>query len=175
MRVTILGGGGFRVPLIARQVAASGVRLNEAIRAVGATVMQATPTSWSMLLDAGWRAADGLRVWCGGEALPEHVAAALNVAGAEIWNLYGPTETTVWSSASRLQPGRAVTLGRPLANTRLYVLDEKLAPLPAGIAGELYIGGVGVARGYLHRPGLTAERFLPGPLAHSGPPAPIPG
>jgi acyl-coenzyme A synthetase/AMP-(fatty) acid ligase len=157
----LVGGA---VTLQSRQVATSGLRLNDVIQNVGATVMQATPTSWSMLLEAGWRPTDGMRVWCGGEAFPPQLAAALNVVGAKIWNLYGPTETTVWSSASQLESGCAVSLGRPLANTRLYVLDERLAPLPAGIAGELYIGGVGVARGYLHRPGLTAERFIPDPL-----------
>ncbi len=157
----LLGGS---VALQSRQAAGSGVRLNAAIRDAGATVMQATPTSWSMLLDAGWRATDGLRVWCGGEAFPAHLAAALNVAGAEIWNLYGPTETTVWSSASRLVPGCGVSLGRPLGNMRLYVLDEWLEVLPLGARGELYVGGVGLARGYLKRAALTAERFVPSPF-----------
>src|SRR5580693_7112465 len=103
-------------------------------------------------------------VWCGGEAFPAHLAAALNVAGAEIWNLYGPTETTVWSSASRLVPGCGVSLGRPLGNMRLYVLDEWLEVLPLGARGELYVGGVGLARGYLRRAALTAERFVASPF-----------
>jgi amino acid adenylation domain-containing protein len=160
----LLSGGS--VALQSRQVAASGARLNDAIRNAGATVMQATPTSWSMLLDAGWCPTDGLRVWCGGEAFPAHLAAALNVAGAEIWNLYGPTETTVWSSASRLVPGCGVPLGRPLGNMRLYVLDDWLEVLPLGARGELYVGGIGLARGYLKRAALTAERFVPSPFGH---------
>src|SRR5580693_6404864 len=105
-------------------------------------------------------------VWCGGEAFPAHLAAALNVAGAEIWNLYGPTETTVWSSASRLVPGCGVSLGRPLGNMRLYVLDEWLEVLPLGARGELYVGGIGLARGYLKRAALTAERFVASPFGH---------
>jgi len=155
----LLWGG--MVALQSRQVAASGAGLNDAIRKAGPTVLQATPTSWSLLLDAGWRPGAGLRVWCGGEAFPAHLAAALNVAGAEIWNLYGPTEATVWSTAGRLRPGCGVSLGRPLGNMGLYVLDDWLEVLPVGAPGELYIGGAGLARGYLRRPGLTAERFVP--------------
>jgi amino acid adenylation domain-containing protein len=157
----VVGGA---VALQGRHVAGSGVRLNEALDTAGATVMQATPTSWSLLLEAGFRPRAGLRVWCGGEALPGHLAAALDVAGAEVWNLYGPTETTVWSSASRLVAGGGVPLGRPLSNTQLYVLDQWCEVLPRGAWGELYVGGAGLARGYVGRAALTAERFVPNPF-----------
>jgi len=126
-----------------------------------ATLVQATPATWRMLLEGGWQRAEGLRVLCGGEALPVDLAARLVATGAAVWNVYGPTETTIWSTAHRLDGARgSVPIGRPIANTRLYVLDATGEPVPVGVPGELFIGGAGVARGYLRRPELTAERFL---------------
>ncbi len=132
-----------------------------------ATVMQATPATWRMLFEAGWEASAGLKILCGGEALPRSLAERLTAGGAEVWNLYGPTETTIWSMRHRLKPSGSgpVPIGRPIANTTLYLLDEHCRPVPAGIAGELYIGGDGLARGYLNRPELTAERFVTNPFA----------
>ena len=104
---------------------------------------------------------------CGGEALPRALADRLIDKGAALWNLYGPTETTVWSSAWRVETGKAtISIGSPIANTRFYVLDKRLRAVPVGVIGELYIGGAGLARGYRDRPGLTAERFIPDPFGN---------
>ncbi|GAA2889804.1 hypothetical protein GCM10010443_61410 [Actinoplanes cyaneus] len=136
------------------------------VRSTGATVVQATPTLWRALADvpAGTAALSGLRVLVGGEALPPELAAELRKHATEVTNLYGPTETTIWSTAHRLT-GDDVSVGRPIWNTRAYVLDAALRPVPDGFPGELYLGGAGVARGYLNRPGLTAARFVADPWA----------
>ncbi|MDY7091401.1 MAG: amino acid adenylation domain-containing protein [Acidobacteriota bacterium] len=128
------------------------------------TVAQATPSTWRMLVDVGWRPRPDLKVLTGGEALPRDLAAALRSGGGPVWNLYGPTETTVWSAAAAVD-GAAVTLGRPIANTEIYVLDPHRRPVGVGTPGEAWIGGAGVARGYLHRPALTAQRFVPDPFS----------
>ncbi|MCB1056081.1 MAG: amino acid adenylation domain-containing protein, partial [Acidobacteria bacterium] len=129
------------------------------------TVAQATPSTWRMLAEIGWRPRPGLRVLTGGEALPEDLAQALGETQGELWNLYGPTETTVWSTVGQVVSGGPITLGRPIANTQVHVLDARLRPAGIGVPGEAYIGGAGVARGYVGRPGLTASRFLPNPFA----------
>lgn len=129
------------------------------------TVMQATPVTWRLLLEAGWNPLPGFKILCGGEALPRELANRLLATGAELWNLYGPTETTIWSTANRVdsRPG-SVPIGRPIANTQVYILDDQRHLVPTGVPGELYIGGDGLARGYLHRPELTAERFVASPF-----------
>ena len=131
------------------------------------SVMQATPATWRLLLEAGWQPRPGLRMFCGGEALPADLAKALLHPGAELWNLYGPTEATVWTSAALITQVAPInqTIGRPIGNTTLYVLDDALQPSPTHVAGELYIGGAGLASGYHRRPGLSAERFVPDPFA----------
>ncbi|HEY0410521.1 MAG TPA: condensation domain-containing protein, partial [Candidatus Dormibacteraeota bacterium] len=148
-----------------RDAGADGEALLELLHRSRATVLQATPTTWRLLIAAGWNGGDGLRCLCTGEALPRDLAGELLERGAEVWNMYGPTETTVWSSHWRLE-GRAdpVLIGEPLANTQLHILDELLQPVPVGVLGELYIGGHGVTLGYHERPELTAERFLPDPF-----------
>ncbi|WGS52183.1 amino acid adenylation domain-containing protein [Paraburkholderia sp. D15] len=132
-----------------------------------ATLMQATPATWRMLVEAGWRPSPGMRMFSGGEALPADLATALALPGAELWNLYGPTETTIYASGTRIDTVDPVnqSIGRPIANTTLYVLDAALQPAPVGVAGELYIGGAGLARGYHQRGALSAERFVPDPFA----------
>ena len=131
----------------------------------GVTLLQATPMTWQLLREAGWLGRRRLRAaLCGGEVLTEALAADLLATSESVWNLYGPTETTIWSTAHRLGAD-AVRIGKPIANTTLYVLDEDGELAPAGVSGELYIGGEGVARGYIHQPGLTAERFLPDPFS----------
>ncbi|WXA99338.1 non-ribosomal peptide synthase/polyketide synthase [Pendulispora brunnea] len=126
-----------------------------------ATVMQATPSTWRMLVQSGMGHRPSLKVLCGGEALPPDLAHALHArAGGGAWNVYGPTETTIWSTAARLGEG-PVVIGRPLDNTTIHIVNEHFEPVPVGISGELMIGGAGLARGYLGRPELTAERFLP--------------
>jgi amino acid adenylation domain-containing protein len=127
-----------------------------------ATVMQATPSTWRMLVDSGWMGRANLRMWCGGESLPPDLAEKLLARGRELWNLYGPTETTIWSAAHRVRSGEnPILIGRPIANTRMYILDAELQPVPVGVPGELFIAGVGVARGYWRLPELTTSRFLP--------------
>ncbi|UGQ48160.1 non-ribosomal peptide synthetase [Massilia endophytica] len=160
---------GARVVLLERDAAADPALLGAAIVRHGATLMQATPATWRMLLDAGWEGHAGLRVLCGGEALSADLAGRLAACAGRVWNVYGPTETTIWSSfdiVKGAEPGRAhASIGRPLANNTFYILDANGHPAPAGVPGELYIGGDGVARGYLNRPELSAERFLPDPFA----------
>ncbi|MFI6174128.1 amino acid adenylation domain-containing protein [Nonomuraea sp. NPDC051191] len=156
---------GATVAVAAEREAADGARLLARLRSSRATVMQATPITWRVLLDAGWRADPELTVLCGGEALPGELAGRLADRAKAVWNLYGPTETTIWSTAHRVDSSVfPVPIGRPIANTRTYVLDAALNPLPIGVVGELCIGGRGVARGYRHRGDLTAERFVPDPF-----------
>ena len=157
---------GARVVLASREMARDGARLLDLLANSGATVMQATPVTWQMLLEAGWQGSEHLTILCGGEAFPRNLADRLLDKGSALWNLYGPTETTIWSTVSTEGPGEDGTgpLRRALGNTRVYVLDGWLEPAPVGVPGELYIGGAGVARGYLNRPDLTAERFVPDPF-----------
>ncbi|HEY1137571.1 MAG TPA: amino acid adenylation domain-containing protein [Xanthomonadaceae bacterium] len=152
---------GARVALADRATASEGEALARLLDRVDATVMQATPATWRMLLDAGWRGRPGMRMLCGGEALPRELADRLLGCGGELWNVYGPTETTVWSTIDRVRPGTgAVGIGRPIDNTEIYVVDARMQPVPAGVPGELLIGGLGVAQGYLDRPELTSEKFI---------------
>ena len=157
---------GARIELVARETAIDGKALVELLERSRATVLQGTPATWRLLREAGWQGRKGFRAFCGGEALSRDLADAILGGADELWNLYGPTETTVWSSLDRIMPGNtAIGVGRPIANTRIYILDPHRMPVPIGVAGEIYIGGAGVAREYLNRPGLTAERFLPDPFA----------
>ena len=128
------------------------------------SMMQATPSGWRMMLDAGWGKRLPLKALCGGEPLSKDLAEKLIARCAELWNMYGPTETTIWSTVKKMSRGDAVTIGRPIANTQVYVLDESLRPVANGSVGEIYISGDGVARGYLNRPALTGERFLKNPF-----------
>ncbi|CAJ3765793.1 D-alanine--poly(phosphoribitol) ligase, subunit 1 [Burkholderia pseudomallei] len=159
---------GARAVIAARDDAADPARLAHLIESSGASLMQATPSTWRMLAQHGWpRSARPLTLLCGGEALPPALAERLLAHVPAIWNLYGPTETTVWSTVRRVTTP-VVDIGGPLANTQVYVLDERLRPAPIGVAGELYIGGAGVARGYLNRPELTRERFVDDPFRRGG-------
>ena len=139
-------------------------RLRSLIGASGATAMQATPQTWRLLLASGG-VPDGLRLrLCGGEALPRDLADQLRAPGTVLWNVYGPTETTVWSAAGVVADGPGpVVIGEPIEHTRIYLLDDRLAPVPVGMLGEVFIGGRGVARGYHDRPRLTAQSFRPDP------------
>src|SRR5690606_21418728 len=135
-----------------------------------ATVMQATPTLWHPLVTEHPDSLAGLRVLNGGEAVGEPLADALRAAAREVTNVYGPTETTIWSTAAVLdgERGGVPPIGRPIANTQVYVLDDALRPAPTGAVGELYIAGEGLARGYHGRPSLTATRFVPDPFGPPG-------
>jgi amino acid adenylation domain-containing protein len=157
---------GAKVVLASRTESLDGIELSRRLRSCGATVMQATPTSWNILLDAGWEGSPEFKVLCGGEALSRRLAGLLIQNGAPVWNLYGPTETTIWSTMYRVEPSdRPVYIGRPIANTQIYVLDAHMQPVPIGVHGDLYIGGAGLARGYMNRPELTAERFIHNPFS----------
>ncbi|HEY4929201.1 MAG TPA: amino acid adenylation domain-containing protein [Acidimicrobiales bacterium] len=133
---------------------------------VGANLVQATPATWRMLCESDWSGRPGLRTVCGGEGYGADLAATLLDRVSEVWNFYGPTETTVWSVCTQLHADVTdpVPMGRPIANTTCYILDEQRRPQPLGVPGELYIGGIGLARGYLGRPDLTDERFVPDPF-----------
>jgi amino acid adenylation domain-containing protein len=157
---------GARFVLLNRDDAGDGFRILHHLDQQKATILQATPSTWRMLLDAKWAGTPGLKMICTGEALPRDLADALLPLGGELWNMYGPTETTIWSSGCRVAPSPArITIGQPIAQTQLHILDPKLQPVPPGVVGELYIGGIGLARGYRGRPELTAERFVPDPFS----------
>ena len=171
---------GATLVIAGRETVSDGARLARLLDEAGATVMQGTPATWRLLLEAGWRNDGRLRMLVGGEAWSPDLAGRLGEGGAELWNLYGPTETTIWSSLARVEAagrtmapgavmapggaGRAIPLGQPIANTRFYVLDGRGQPVPAGVLGQLHIGGAGLARGYQGRPELTAEYFAPDPF-----------
>jgi amino acid adenylation domain-containing protein len=157
---------GARLVVVSREVAADGTQLLEKLASSGATVMQATPATWRLLLAAGWQGSWQLKILCGGEALDRELANLLLERGTEVWNLYGPTETTIWSSVQMVESKDSiVSIGRPIANTQIYLLDSQRQPVPIGVPGELHIGGKGLARGYLNRPGLTAEKFISNPFS----------
>ncbi|MBD1837880.1 non-ribosomal peptide synthetase [Coleofasciculus sp. FACHB-501] len=156
---------GSRVVVATREIASDGAQLLTTLTDSGATIMQATPATWRLLLAGGWQGSKGLKILCGGEALPRQLAAQLLVRGDRLWNLYGPTETTIWSTIHPVENSDAcVSIGRPIANTQVYILDTHLQPVPVGVTGELYISGKGLSRGYLNRPELTAEKFIPNPF-----------
>ncbi len=144
-----------------RGTAVDPVALASRLESQAITVMQATPATWRMLVDSGWAGRTELRAICGGEALPSGLASALLRRCRELWNMYGPTETTVWSLGTRVADGEPVTIGTAIANTSVYVVGAHGELLPDGVAGELLIGGLGVSQGYLGRPELTSERFVP--------------
>ncbi|MCX4775967.1 non-ribosomal peptide synthetase [Streptomyces sp. NBC_01264] len=167
---------GGRLVLAPDGLAVDGPGLLALIGTEGVTHVQATPSGWRVMLTAatgaGGRPAHALAAvtgLAGGEALPLPLARELRALTARLFNVYGPTETTIWSTCAELpaDPDQ-VRIGRPIANTRTYVVDEQLRPTPLGIPGELLIGGDGVAHGYLGRPELTAERFVQSPFGPPG-------
>jgi len=162
----LISGG--QLILATRQTAADGTMLAGLMNSSEATVMQATPTTWRLLIESGWKGRKDLRVLCGGEALSRSLADALSARAGKVWNFYGPTETTIWSTAWKVIPDAPIAIGRPLANTQLYILDSQHQPVPVGVAGELHIGGNGLACGYLGRPELTAEKFIVNPFNQDG-------
>ncbi|HUG34077.1 MAG TPA: amino acid adenylation domain-containing protein [Anaerolineales bacterium] len=164
---------GARLVIASAEVAADGHLLAQALTDSQATFMQATPASWRLLLEAGWQGRDSLTIVSTGEALSTDLAGQLLKRCAQLWNLYGPTETTVWSTIYQVPPenkrgvSNIVLIGKPVANTQIYILDSNLRPVPMGMIGDLYIGGEGVSLGYLNRPELTAERFIKNPFEAS--------
>jgi amino acid adenylation domain-containing protein len=157
---------GARLVIATKEETVDGGRLISLLERHGVTVMQATPATWRLLLSSGWKGKQDLRAFCGGEALPMGLALELLHKCGGLWNLYGPTETTIWSSVLKIErPEDALSIGRPIGNTQMYILDDERQPVPVGVPGELYIGGDGVADGYLGRPELTAEKFVPDPFS----------
>jgi len=156
---------GAEVVIASREARRDGNALLQLMETAGITILQATPTTWKLMLDAGWAGSPNLKALCGGEELTRDLANELVRRAASVWNMYGPTETTIWSTCERVTEGEGpVSIGRPIANTVLYVLDPQGRPAPLGVPGELYIGGDGLARGYHNRAELTAERFFLNPF-----------
>jgi amino acid adenylation domain-containing protein len=157
---------GAKVVLANREEAMDGKQLSARLAGCQATAMQATPSGWEVLLDAGWEGSANFKMFCGGENLSRRLADRLLDHGASLWNLYGPTETTIWSTLYRVKPGEGpVPIGRPIENTQVYLLDSQFQPVPIGVPGEIYIGGAGVARDYLNRAELSSEKFVPNPFS----------
>jgi amino acid adenylation domain-containing protein len=156
---------GAAVVVAGREAAADGELLARLLEQHNITLMQATPSTWRLLLGAGWEGKADLKVLCGGEAFSRDLANRLVALTASVWNMYGPTETTIWSTVQRVEASsRPVPIGTPIANTQIYLLDANGRPVPVGVPGELYIGGDGLALDYLGRPALTAEKFVPHPF-----------
>jgi thioesterase domain-containing protein/acyl carrier protein len=152
---------GGRVVIASREMALDPTRLAALLAQARATVLQATPATWSGLIGINWRGQENLKALCGGEALKRSLADRLLALGLDLWNVYGPTETTIWSTLAHVEAGTGtISVGRPIANTTAYILDPQQQPVPIGVPGELYLGGLGVARGYRNRPELTAEKFV---------------
>jgi acyl-coenzyme A synthetase/AMP-(fatty) acid ligase len=155
---------GAEIVLVGREQAGDGVALRTLLEQHHVDTLQATPGTWRLLLESGWRGGPQWKALCGGEALPTDLAEALLPRVGELWNMYGPTETTVWSTCLRIRPGQGdIVIGRPIANTRVHILDTDGAELPIGAAGEIVIAGAGVTLGYHARPELTDEKFIVDP------------
>jgi amino acid adenylation domain-containing protein len=161
--LSLITGG--RVVLGGRHLASNGEELAALLRQTGATIIHATPTTWMLLLEAGF-SGKGLKRVVGAEPLPRELCVRLLETDSSLYNFYGPTETTVWSAFHRFcSPDQPVVVGRPLANTQIYLLDQSLQPVPPGVTGEIYIAGDGVTYGYLNRPELTKEKFVGHPFS----------
>src|SRR5213080_735624 len=164
----LISGAG--VAVAPREIVSDPRALARMVEKTGTTLLQATPTLWHALTSDGGEGLQSLTMLVGGESLTGNLSAALRDLGRQVTNLYGPTETTIWSAVKVLDEDDAETppIGRPIWNTRVYVLDSCLEPVPVGVVGELYISGAGVARGYLGRAGLTGERFVADRFAAAG-------
>ena len=185
---------GATLVILSREIATDGIKLTQNIERNQVTVMQATPATWRLLLTAGWKGNRQLKILCGGEALDISIAEELVERNKEVWNLYGPTEATIWSAIAECRdviynpskihqkdvihnPSKihqkdvmyyvstTVPIGKPINNTQFYILDDCLQPVPIGVPGQLYIGGTGLAKGYLNKPELTAEKFINNPFS----------
>ncbi len=142
-----------------------GREIMDLLKSENITMMQATPSTWRMMLETGWDERLKLKVLCGGEALPQDLAVSLSKRSEQVWNMYGPTETTIWSAIRRIiDPEETITVGHPIHNTKIYILDEDLNMVRSGVTGEIYIAGHGLARGYWNKPELTGKSFIESPF-----------
>lgn len=156
---------GASLHIVGRDVVSDGRRLIEVIRDANASLVFGTPTSWRLLIEAGWQGNPRLQIITGGEVLPVGLARTLTKITRALWNHYGPTETSICATRERVLPNaEQITLGLPIDNVSTYVLDDDLTPVDPGEVGEIYIGGAGVGRRYLNRPELTQRAFLPDPF-----------
>jgi amino acid adenylation domain-containing protein len=155
---------GAKLVLVSKETTLDGKALLSKIESGKITLMQATPTTFRLMFAAGWDKKLPLKILCGGEPLPADLAKELLNYGSELWNMYGPTETTVWSTIKKISSANFITIGKPIANTSIYILDSKNKLVPIGVTGELCIGGDGLARGYLNRPELTEKAFISHPF-----------
>ncbi len=157
---------GAQLVIADRETVRDGFQLTQLLNQSQATVMQATPATWRLLLAAGWKPNSSFCALCGGEAMPIDLAVSLLDTGVELWNVYGPTETTIWSTVNPVRkPEDALSIGQGIANTSIYILDSAGHQVPQGIVGKLFIGGAGLAYGYRGKANLTAERFIPNPFS----------
>jgi amino acid adenylation domain-containing protein len=157
---------GARAILASNRESGDSAQLMARLKTSQATVMQATPSLWKLLVETGWQSGSGFKILCGGEALSRRLADEFLKHTSSVWNLYGPTESTIWSTMMKVAADdKPVSIGCPIANTQIYILDPHLQPVPIGIPGELCIGGDGLARGYLNRPQLSAEKFIANPFS----------
>lgn len=149
--------------------ARDGRELLDLVRSENISIMQATPSTWRIMAESNWKEQLDLKALCGGEALPKDLAQLLLDRCSSLWNMYGPTETTIWSAVKQIVASNdPITIGRPIGNTQIYILDQQLQPVPAGRTGEIYIGGEGLARGYLNKPELTSKSFVNDPFSKDG-------
>lgn len=158
----LLTGG--KLIVVPREIAIDGFRLKSLLEFYQPTHMQATPATWLLLLDSNWENKEGTKILIGGEAVKENIKEQLTKRGS-VYNVYGPTETTIWSVMKQLKSNEKVLIGKPIANTGIFILGQNLQLVPAGVSGEICISGAGLARGYLNRPELTNEKFIPHPFA----------
>ncbi len=160
---------GARIVVASPADVTDGARLAKLAADHKVTFMQATPTTWYLMIDSGWSGSPDLKAICGGEAFPPVLAEQLMTRCGEVWNMYGPTETTIWSTLHRVTVEdlrtASIPIGRPVQNTSVYVLDRALNPVPSAVSGELCLGGDGVTPGYLGRPDLTDKFFVQAPFA----------
>ena len=153
----LLGG---KLIVVSREIAMDGFKLSESIRNYLPTHLQATPSTWQLLIDAEWQNKEGVKMLVGGEALKENLKSVLTQKG-DIWNVYGPTETTIWSTIKKLNVNEKVLIGKPIANTNIQIINQEGKLVPVGVAGEILIGGAGLARGYYNQAALTGVKFVP--------------
>lgn len=157
---------GAKVVIASEEMLENPLLLSEAIDQHQVNMMQATPAIWQLLLESGWKGKNDLKALCGGDVLTRKFANKILDKVGSLWNMYGPTETTIWSAVNLVNNGdRAITIGQAIGNTQLYVLDKYDQPVPLKVAGELHIGGKGLARGYSNLPQLTKEKFIPDPFS----------